>query len=97
VQLYYRQRALLAHTLSFRPFILPHPSSVFLSYCTTCRHVLLLDPVIATGNSVRRALDILIKDKGVPEERILLVTLIVAPEGVRNLCEAFPRECFLFF
>lgn len=67
-----------------RPNVDGHPSSP--------RHVLLMDPVLGTGYSVRRAIEILM-ERGVPEGRIMLVTLIVAPEGVRNLCTAFPSEC----
>lgn len=51
--------------------------------------MLLLDPVLATGNSVRRAIQVL-KDKGVSEDRLILVTLIVAPEGVHNLLTSYP-------
>lgn len=54
------------------------------------RHVLLMDPILATGNSAATAVQVLL-DKGVSEGRILFLTLIAAPEGVRRVCGAFPR------
>uniref|UniRef100_A0A453L7W1 uracil phosphoribosyltransferase n=1 Tax=Aegilops tauschii subsp. strangulata TaxID=200361 RepID=A0A453L7W1_AEGTS len=39
------------------------------------RHVLLLDPVLGTGNSANQAIDLL-RRKGVAEERIIFLTLI---------------------
>jgi len=43
------------------------------------RHVLLLDPILATGNSAVEAINILLT-RGVPEKHIILVTLICAPK-----------------
>ncbi|KAL6646222.1 hypothetical protein ACP70R_017830 [Stipagrostis hirtigluma subsp. patula] len=54
------------------------------------RHVLLLDPVLGTGNSANQAIELLIK-KGVPEDRIIFLNLISAPEGVHCVCKRFPR------
>ncbi|KAJ1290313.1 hypothetical protein BS78_02G233900 [Paspalum vaginatum] len=53
------------------------------------RHVLLLDPVLGTGNSVNQAIDLLIR-KGVPEDRIIFLNLISAPEGIQCVCKRFP-------
>ncbi|XP_020260946.1 uridine kinase-like protein 1, chloroplastic isoform X3 [Asparagus officinalis] len=53
------------------------------------RHVLLLDPVLATGNSANQAIELLIK-KGVPENRIIFLNLISAPEGIHCVCKRFP-------
>ncbi|CAD6224316.1 unnamed protein product [Miscanthus lutarioriparius] len=53
------------------------------------RHVLLLDPVLGTGNSVAQAIDLLIR-KGVPEGRIIFLNLISAPEGIQCICKRFP-------
>ncbi|KAJ9676659.1 hypothetical protein PVL29_021935 [Vitis rotundifolia] len=53
------------------------------------RHVLLLDPVLATGNSANQAIELLIK-KGVPESSIIFLDLISAPEGIHCLCNRFP-------
>lgn len=53
------------------------------------RHVLLLDPVLATGNSANQAIELLIK-KGVPESSIIFLNLISAPEGIQCVCNRFP-------
>ncbi|KAH7441111.1 hypothetical protein KP509_03G025700 [Ceratopteris richardii] len=54
------------------------------------RHVLLLDPVLATGNSAVQAIELLLQ-KGVPEARIIFLNLISAPEGIHVVCRRFPR------
>ncbi|KAL0431570.1 UNVERIFIED_CONTAM: Uridine kinase-like protein 1, chloroplastic [Sesamum radiatum] len=53
------------------------------------RHVLLLDPVLATGNSANEAIELLIQ-KGVPESHIIFLNLISAPEGIHCVCKRFP-------
>ncbi|RWR79341.1 uridine kinase-like protein 3 isoform X1 [Cinnamomum micranthum f. kanehirae] len=53
------------------------------------RHVLLLDPVLATGNSAVHAINLLIS-KGVPESNIIFLNLISAPEGIHCVCRNFP-------
>ncbi|XP_059443589.1 uridine/cytidine kinase UKL1, chloroplastic-like [Corylus avellana] len=53
------------------------------------RHVLLLDPVLATGKSAMKAIELLIQ-KGVPESRIIFLNLISAPEGIHCVCKRFP-------
>nr|GMD57934.1 uridine kinase-like protein 3 [Ipomoea batatas] len=54
------------------------------------RQVLLLDPILGTGNSAVEAISLLIK-KGVPESNILFLNLISAPQGVHVVCKRFPR------
>ena len=54
------------------------------------RHVLLMDPILATGNSAVRAIQVLL-DRGVAEERILFLTLVAAPPGIHAICRRFPR------
>ena len=46
--------------------------------------ILVLDPMLATGNSSSAAIN-LIKDKGVKISNIKLVSLLAAPEGLKNL------------
>jgi uracil phosphoribosyltransferase len=46
--------------------------------------IFVLDPMLATGNSSSAAID-LIKDKGVKMKDIKLVSLLAAPEGIKNL------------
>ncbi|KAI8541331.1 hypothetical protein RHMOL_Rhmol08G0052700 [Rhododendron molle] len=53
------------------------------------RHVLLLDPVLATGNSANQAIELLVQ-KGVPESHIIFLNLISAPEGIQCVCKRFP-------
>ncbi|XP_042010023.1 uridine kinase-like protein 3 isoform X1 [Salvia splendens] len=54
------------------------------------RHVLLLDPILGTGNSAVEAISLLIK-KGVPECNIIFLNLISAPQGIHVVCKRFPR------
>ncbi|KAG5529998.1 hypothetical protein RHGRI_030386 [Rhododendron griersonianum] len=54
------------------------------------RHVLLLDPILGTGNSAVQAISLLVK-KGVPESNIIFLNLISAPQGVHVVCKRFPR------
>ncbi|CAA0820153.1 Uridine kinase-like protein 5 [Striga hermonthica] len=54
------------------------------------RHVLLLDPVLASGNSAIKAISVLL-NKGVPESNIIFLNLIAAPEGIHTVCKKFPR------
>jgi len=53
------------------------------------RYVLLLDPMLATGGSVKKAIEVLLS-KGVPEEKIIFMNLIAAPEGIHNLMRDYP-------
>ncbi|KAJ4973682.1 hypothetical protein NE237_006856 [Protea cynaroides] len=54
------------------------------------RHVLLLDPVLASGNSAVKAISLLIS-KGVPESNIIFLNLIASPEGIHVVCKKFPK------
>ncbi|CDP16619.1 unnamed protein product [Coffea canephora] len=54
------------------------------------RHVLLLDPVLASGYSAVKAISVLLS-KGVPESNIIFLNLIAAPEGIHAVCKSFPR------
>ena len=51
-------------------------------------HVLVLDPMLATGNSAVDAIRIYV-EKGVPIENIIFVCLLAAPDGIKNLRENF--------
>ncbi|GKV37181.1 hypothetical protein SLEP1_g45238 [Rubroshorea leprosula] len=53
------------------------------------RQVLLLDPVLASGNSAVKAISLLLS-KGVPESHIIFLNLIAAPQGIHAVCEKFP-------
>ncbi|XP_016705920.1 uridine kinase-like protein 4 isoform X3 [Gossypium hirsutum] len=54
------------------------------------RHVLLLDPILGTGNTAVKAISLLTR-KGVPESNIIFLNLISAPQGVHVVCKSFPR------
>lgn len=54
------------------------------------RYVLLLDPILASGNSATAAIDLLLA-KGVEESRIIFLTLIAAPQGVHAVCGRYPH------
>lgn len=54
------------------------------------RHVLLLDPILGTGNSAVQAISLLLQ-KGVQEANIIFLNLISAPQGVHVVCKRFPR------
>ncbi|CAI9763170.1 unnamed protein product [Fraxinus pennsylvanica] len=54
------------------------------------RHVLLLDPVLASGHSAVEAISVLLS-KGVVESNIIFLNLISAPEGIHAVCKKFPR------
>ena len=46
--------------------------------------ILVLDPMLATGNSSSAAIN-LIKERGVKVKNIKLISLLAAPEGIKNL------------
>lgn len=54
------------------------------------RHVILMDPILATGNTVSKAIQIL-KEHGVDEGQIMVLTIIAAPQGIHKVCGNFPR------
>jgi uracil phosphoribosyltransferase len=47
--------------------------------------VLVLDPMIATGDTLHTVLSLL-KEKGVQEENIIVACIATCPEGLRELC-----------
>ncbi|CAE6431408.1 uracil phosphoribosyltransferase [Rhizoctonia solani AG-1 IB] len=53
------------------------------------RYVLLLDPMLATGGSAIKAVEVL-KEAGVAEDRIMFLNLIASPEGIRAFCGKYP-------
>ena len=51
---------------------------------TNNKKILVLDPMLATGNSSIAAID-LIKGKGVNLKDVFLISLLAAPEGLKNI------------
>ncbi len=54
------------------------------------RLFILVDPMLATGNSANAAVDALTK-RGVSEDKIIFLALVAAPEGVKVFSEAHPK------
>ena len=54
------------------------------------RLFILVDPMLATGNSAAAAIDTLLK-KGVAKEKIIFLALVAAPEGMRVLTKQHPE------
>ncbi|GAA5987014.1 hypothetical protein JCM10908_000992 [Rhodotorula pacifica] len=54
------------------------------------RYCLLLDPMLATGGSAIKAVEVLI-DHGVPQERIIFLNLVSCPEGLKAMHTAYPQ------
>ena len=53
------------------------------------RTFILCDPMVATGYSAVHAVDVM-KKRGVPDENILFLALVAAPEGVEVFQKAHP-------
>ncbi|MFF4583238.1 uracil phosphoribosyltransferase [Streptomyces sp. NPDC001389] len=53
------------------------------------RHVLLLEPMLATGGSAKAAIEVLL-DAGVKEENIVFVNFLASPEGIEAVHAAYP-------
>jgi uracil phosphoribosyltransferase len=53
------------------------------------RHVLLLDPMLATGGTALAAISLLL-DRGVPQDRIVFISFIAVPEGITAVCQRYP-------
>jgi len=54
------------------------------------RWVLLMDPMLATGGSAIRAVNVLL-EQGVKEEKIIFVNLVAAPEGLEAFFKKFSK------
>lgn len=53
------------------------------------RFFILVDPMLATGNSSKYALDVLVRH-GVAPDKIRFMALVAAPEGVKVVADAYP-------
>jgi len=54
------------------------------------RFVLLLDPMLATGGSCCKAVEVLMSN-GVKEDHIIFINLITCPEGVERMRQLYPQ------
>lgn len=57
---------------------------------TLDRKLILCDPMLATGHTVKHALDILIKH-GIAVDQISLMTLVAAPEGLEHVYQTYSK------
>jgi uracil phosphoribosyltransferase len=69
---------------------LPHLYYAALPPDIAQRHVLLLDPMFATGGTALAAVRVLL-DRGVAEDRIVFITLLTVPEAIARFREQHPR------
>jgi uracil phosphoribosyltransferase len=53
------------------------------------RLFIIVDPMLATGNSAIHAVDVLNK-RGIQDARIRFLALVIAPEGIRKFAAAHP-------
>ena len=53
------------------------------------RHVLLLDPMLATGGTANAAIQVLL-DAGVAEDRIVFIAFLAVPEGIEAVHRRYP-------
>ena len=54
------------------------------------RIFIIVDPMLATGGSLAHAVDIVLR-RGVPPERVRVMALVAAPEGVRIMAQRHPQ------
>jgi uracil phosphoribosyltransferase len=55
------------------------------------RYVFLMDPMLASGGSAKKALEILINMYGVPEDKIVFVNIICCQEGLDKIKNSYPN------
>jgi len=61
-----------------------------LPHDVTGRHVLVMDPVLSTGNTILRVVDLLTRQRQVAEAKIIVLSLVAAPEGIHRVCKRHP-------
>ncbi|TEA37774.1 hypothetical protein DBR06_SOUSAS9210111, partial [Sousa chinensis] len=80
-------RLLIEHALSFLPFQLHY---LRLPKDISDDHVILMDCTVSTGAAAMMAVRVLL-DHDVPEDKIFLLSLLMAEMGVHSVAYAFPR------
>lgn len=58
-------------------------------WLTMCPEVLILEPMLATGGSAAKAIEVL-KDNGVQESSIIFVNLVASRKGLDVVTKKFP-------
>lgn len=83
-------RARVGHIGLYRDPVTKHPVEYLVKLPDyTGQFYILLDPMMATGNSAVHAVDVLLK-RGVEKSKILFVSLLVSPEGMRVFNQHYP-------
>lgn len=55
------------------------------------QYVLLCDPMLATGGSAMKAIEVLVEQYNVEPSKIIFANMICAPEGLKVLADAYPE------
>ena len=55
------------------------------------RYALIVHPTLSTGTSTLVAVNHLVKEKGVPEDHIMVLVLLACPESIESMNTAFPN------
>lgn len=74
---------------------LPHLFYAKMPQLNENTQIIILEPMVATGGSVIEALKI-ITDMGIPNNRIIIVSIICASEGVKRVQELFPGVTHIY-
>eukprot|EP00405_Crypthecodinium_cohnii_P053754 CAMPEP_0206597648 /NCGR_PEP_ID=MMETSP0325_2-20121206/44221_1 /ASSEMBLY_ACC=CAM_ASM_000347 /TAXON_ID=2866 /ORGANISM="Crypthecodinium cohnii, Strain Seligo" /LENGTH=482 /DNA_ID=CAMNT_0054108593 /DNA_START=38 /DNA_END=1482 /DNA_ORIENTATION=- len=54
------------------------------------RHILLMEPVLATGSSMLAAIKFLVEKQGVAEAKLVVVSLLSSLQAIKRICMAYP-------
>lgn len=54
-------------------------------------HILLCDPMLATGGSAKAAIDCMIEKYNIKKDRIIFANMITCPEGLQAMAESYPE------
>lgn len=54
------------------------------------RYVLLLDPMLATGGSAIKAMEVIL-EHGVPQEHLIFLCILASPEGIQACLDVYPN------
>ncbi|WP_171163604.1 uracil phosphoribosyltransferase [Streptomyces sp. I05A-00742] len=68
----------------------PHHYYTSLPADITEGHVLVMEPMIATGGTLLATIQLLL-DKGIAEENIIFINFITVPEGIDTVCRRYPK------
>jgi len=58
-------------------------------------HVLLMDPLLATGSTMIKAMQVLTEEYDVDPSNITVVSLIAVPKGIENVRKRFPQTTII--